>query len=101
MTQLVKNLSAMQDTWILSLGWQDPLEKEKATHSSFLAWRKVAKSWTRLSDFDDTTLSGVSVSCQTYVEKHLSKLTLLICKTGNLSIVKWSYLPKVTQLVSE
>ena len=101
MTQLVKNLSAMQDTWILSLGWQDPLEKEKATHSSFLAWRKVAKSWTRLSDFDDTTLSGVSVSCQTYVEKHLSKLTLLICKMGNLSIVKWSYLPKVTQLISE
>ena len=101
MTQLVKNLSAMQDTWILSLGWQDPLEKEKATHSSFLAWRKVAKSWTRLSDFDDTTLSGVSVSCQTYVEKHLSKLTLLIRKMGNLSIVKWSYLPKVTQLISK
>ena len=35
--QLVKNLPAMQDTWVLSLGWEDPLEKEKATHSSILA----------------------------------------------------------------
>ena len=50
-TQLVKNLPAMQDTWILSWGWQDPLEKEKAIHSSILAWGKVAKSWIWLSDF--------------------------------------------------
>ena len=33
--QLVKNLSAMQETWVLSLGWEDPLEKGKATHSIF------------------------------------------------------------------
>ena len=31
--QLVKNLPAMQETWVLSLGWEDPLEKEMATHS--------------------------------------------------------------------
>ena len=47
--QTVKNLSAMQETWVLSLGWEDPLEKETATHclqyyyyeylSSILAWR--------------------------------------------------------------
>ena len=37
MAQLVKNPSAMQETWVQSLGWQDPLEKEKATHSSILA----------------------------------------------------------------
>ena len=37
--QLVKNLPAMQDTWVQSLGWEDPLEKGKATHSSILAWR--------------------------------------------------------------
>ena len=37
--QPVKNLPAMQETWILSLGWEDPLEKGKATHSSILAWR--------------------------------------------------------------
>ena len=35
----VKNLPAMQETQIQSLGWEDPLEKEMATHSSILAWR--------------------------------------------------------------
>ena len=37
--QLVKNLPAMQETWVRFLGWEDPLEKEMATHSSILAWR--------------------------------------------------------------
>ena len=39
MAQLVKNLPAMQETWVQSLGWDDPLEKGKATHSSILGWR--------------------------------------------------------------
>ena len=38
MVQLVKNLLAMQKTWVQSLGSKDPLEKGKATHSSVLAW---------------------------------------------------------------
>ena len=37
--QLVKNPPAMQETWVPSLGWEDPLEKGKATHSNILAWR--------------------------------------------------------------
>ena len=37
--QLVKNLHAMQGTWFPSLGWEDALEKGKATHSNILAWR--------------------------------------------------------------
>ena len=37
--QLVKNLPAMRETWVRSLGWDNPLEKGKATHSSILAWR--------------------------------------------------------------
>ena len=37
--QLVRNPPAMQETWVPSLGWEAPLEKEKATHSSILAWR--------------------------------------------------------------
>ena len=55
--QLVKNLLAVQETWVRSLGWEDPLEKGKATHSSILAWRiswtvhGVPKSWTQLSNF--------------------------------------------------
>ena len=63
MTQMVKNLPAMQEIWAQPLGWQDPLEKEMATHSSILAWRSPwteepgglqsmgsQKSWTPLSD---------------------------------------------------
>ena len=48
----------MHETWVRFLGWEDPLQKGKATHSSILAWRipqtivqEVAKSWTQLSDF--------------------------------------------------
>ena len=37
--QLVKNLPAIQETWIRSLGWEDPLEKGKVTYSSILAWK--------------------------------------------------------------
>ena len=37
--QLVKNPPAMQETYIQSLGWEDPLEEDMATHSSILAWR--------------------------------------------------------------
>ena len=39
MAQLLKNLPAMQETWVRSLGWEDPLEKGMATLSSILAWR--------------------------------------------------------------
>ena len=41
MAQLVKNPPAMRETWVRSLGWEDPLEKGMATHSSILAWRIV------------------------------------------------------------
>ena len=66
--QLLKNLPSMKETWVRSLGWEDPLEKEMATHSSILAWRipwmeepgglqstgsqRVGHDWaTSLSDF--------------------------------------------------
>ena len=45
--QLVKSLTAVQETWVRSLGWEDPLEKEMETHSSILAWRTP---WTALED---------------------------------------------------
>ena len=61
--QSVKNLPAVQETRVRSLGWEDPLEKEMATHSSILAWKNlmdrgawwtvvhgVTKSWARLSE---------------------------------------------------
>ena len=74
MTQLVKNLPAMQETWVGSLGWEDPLQEGMATHSSVLAWRiptdrgawkaivhGVTKSRTRLSDW--TELNCAVLSC--------------------------------------
>ena len=61
--QMVKNLPAMWETWVLSLGWGDPLEEGMATHCSVLAWRilthrgawratvhGVTKNRTRLSE---------------------------------------------------
>ena len=36
---MVKHLPAMRETWVRSLDWEDPLEKEMATHSSILAWK--------------------------------------------------------------
>ena len=64
MTQMVKNLPAMLETGVQSLGQEDPLEKRMATHSSILAWRTsmdrrtwratvhgIAKSWTQLRNF--------------------------------------------------
>ena len=47
MAQLVKNPPAMQDMWVQSLGQEDPLEKEMATHSNILAWEIP---WTEKSD---------------------------------------------------
>ena len=44
--QSVKNLPAVQETWVRSLCWEDPLKKEMATHSSILAWKI---SWTEES----------------------------------------------------
>jgi len=57
--QITLNLPAIWETWVRSLGWEDPLEKGMATHSSILSWRipmdraivhRVAKSWKELSD---------------------------------------------------
>ena len=58
---LGKNPRALQETWVQSVGWEDPLEEGKATHSSILAWRipwtihGVAKSPTQLSSFHFTS----------------------------------------------
>ena len=51
-TQLVKNQSAIWGTWVQPLGWEDPLEKGKATHSSILAWRIPWIVWSMGSQRD-------------------------------------------------
>ena len=55
MAQLVKNLPAMWETWVWSLGWEGPLEKGMATHSSILAWR-IPQTWGH-KELDTTELT--------------------------------------------
>ena len=70
--QMVKRQLAMQETWVQTLGQEDPLEKEMANHSSILAWKipwtgawqatthGATKSQTRLNDFTSTLIWSVS-----------------------------------------
>ena len=52
MAQLVKNPPAMQETWVQSLGWEEPLKKVKVTHSIILAWRIPWTVWSMGSQRD-------------------------------------------------
>ena len=63
--QLVKNLPAMWETQVRSLGWEDPLENETATHSSILAWRTPWTVWGR-KESDTTERLSLSLSCARY-----------------------------------
>ena len=58
MAQLVKNPLAMHETWVQSLGWEDPLEDGMATHSSILAWRIPMDRGVRWA-----TVHGVTKRC--------------------------------------
>ena len=68
-TQMVKNVPAMQDTWVLSLGWDDPLEKGMATHSSILGFpcgsagkesAAMRETWLRSLGWDDPLEKGTA-----------------------------------------
>ena len=77
----------MREIWVRSLGWEDPLEKGKATHSNTLAWRipwtihGVAKSWTRLSNFH-SLLYTINLliwhTTKTTIESVICLLTFLV-----------------------
>ena len=88
--QLVKNPPALQETWVRSLGWKDPLEKGKATHSRILAWRIpwTVQSWGRKeSDMTERLSLGIMSyftyffpldlhSCLGYMQKCYSSRTV-------------------------
>ena len=88
----------MGETWVRSLGWEDPLEKGAGTHSSIVAWRAwqaivhgIPKSWTQLSDFHFTLLYvtapiGAPVSW-------LSSFLIKICMFGPGGLVSLSCSP--------
>ena len=85
--QLVKNPPTMQETWVQSLGWENALEKGKATLSSILAWRipwvhGLIKSWTRLSDFH-------------FISRHFSSAGTDFCAAATL------YLPHALKVLQE
>ena len=61
MAQLVKNLHAVWDTWVRSLGWEDSLETGKATHSSILAWRILWTSPWGHKELDTTEQLSLSL----------------------------------------
>ena len=96
-SQRLKRLPAMWETWVRSLGREDSLEKELATHSSILDWRipwteepwwatvhRVAKSQTRLSDFTFTFLKNYVHVCSVIrlcptVQPHRVQPAMLLC----------------------
>ena len=92
MAQTVKRLPAVQETWVRSLGREDPLEKEMATHSSTLAWKipwteepgrlqtiGVAKSRTQLSDVKKGWWGGTLKFFGLYfIQKEISHLQKLL-----------------------
>ena len=98
--QLVKNLPAMQETWVLwSLGWDDPLEKRKATHSGILAWRIPlteesigSQKWQiMLSTFSCAYLLFVyflSKNClfKSFAYFYIGLLVFLLCSKNSLNI---------------
>ena len=82
--QLVKNPPAMQETWVRSLGWENPLKEGMATHSRILAWRipmdrrawqatvhVVAKNWTQLST---AGLSELNYSSRSSIQEYSSEV---------------------------
>ena len=95
---MVKNLPAMWETWVQSLGWEDPLEENMATHSSILAWRipmdrgawqatvhGVAKSWTRLSDLSTHIHLSIYLSMDTWILILLNGLFSIIYSEAQIS----------------
>ena len=81
--QLVRNLPAMWETWVQSLGWEDLLEKGKATHSSTLAWKIP---WTLLSmgSKESDTTERLSLS-KIQSSWHLLNTKFLFIKKKNQS----------------
>ena len=109
---MVKYPSAKQETQVRSLGQEDPLEKEMATHSSFLAWRipdglrsiGSKKSWTRLNY--NTEHLGVSATVRRLNRYYLVRLSTAVRwlsspshRGDNRSLQGWSQMSRVTRQV--
>ena len=95
-SQLVKNLPAMWDTWVRSLGWEDPLEEGMATHSNILAWKIPwtgepgglqsiePQSRTQLSDSAQHIIIIISPRGKTRCLRLSSRSLLLKCDSSDI-----------------
>ena len=82
---MVKNLPAMQETWVRSLGWEDPLEKGTATHSSILAWRIL---WTEEPGRLQYMGSQESDTAEQLKKKKKKVLAGIVLKAGDGAVNK-------------
>ena len=96
MAQMVKNPPAMWETWVQSLGWEDPLEKGMATHSSILAWRITWKEepgrlqsmgWQSL-----TRLSNFHLELESTLFSHQLEIGIKVTFTDKFQIFIFDYL---------
>ena len=105
--QLVKNLPAMQKTWVQSLGGEDPLEKEMAIHSSILAWRIL---WTEepggLHTVHGVAESDMTLATNSFTFSSVQSLSLVrlfatprtAARQASLSIINSRSLLKLTSI---
>ena len=85
MAQSEKNLPAVQETWVQSLGWEDPLEKEMATHSSILAWKSP---WTE--EFGGLQFMGLQESDADLVTKPPPPTSIISLSSVSITIYNFS-----------
>ena len=74
--QLIKNSPAMQETWVQSLGWEDPLEKGKTTHSSILSWRipwNVQSVGSKRVRYDKATFTFIQIATERVLQSNLTR----------------------------
>ena len=90
--QMVKNLPAMQETWVRFLGWEDPSEKGMATHSSILAWRIP---WTEKPG--GLQSMGLQRVRHDWATKHSSLCLYILLSRNRLRLGRWGrhYLVKI------
>ena len=117
-SQLVKDLPGRQDTWVPSLGWEDPLEEGIATHYSILAWRipkargaclayttrgcKELDTTERLSTYCEKTLSKLTlenflilmkvINCITNITLYVRTLSVLLLRSESAKVVPSHYI---------
>ena len=102
--QMVKNLPAMQETWVQSLGWEHPLEKGMAIHSRILAWTRTDRQWSLVGlqriRHDWVTNTFIFTLSGTHSQKmvsHLSTYTLLVHLDSSVYCILWSKQYTVSQ----